>query len=83
MRKAVVVGARLDVIRVINEYATRTKRVDVRFVAVLVEHHEHVGTVASGQDVAGAHAHLKNGRPPRDCGRNRHVGHDVLIAAPG
>ena len=52
-------------------------------VTVLVKRHQHVGTVARRQDVAGAHADLEDGRAARNRGRNRHVRHDVLVAATG
>src|SRR5688500_4111605 len=52
-------------------------------VAVLIKCHEHVGPIAGRENIAGAHAHLKDRRPPRNGGRNRHVGHDVLLASTG
>ena len=81
--KRLVVGVRLDVVGVVKEHAAGPEGADVRFVAVLIEGHEHVGAVAGGEDVAGAHAHLEDRRPARDGGRDRHVGHDVLVAAAG
>jgi hypothetical protein len=69
------------VIRIVEEHAARAQRGKMALVAVLVERDEEVGLVAGGQDVPGAHAHLKDGRTAGDRGRNRHVRHDVLVAA--
>jgi hypothetical protein len=71
------------VVGVVEEDAAGAERTDVGVVAVLVKGDEHVGAVAGRENVAGAHADLEDRRSARDRGRNRHVGHDVLIAATG
>ena len=83
LREAVVLGVGGDVVGVVEEHATGAQRTDMRVVAVLIKRHEHVRAVAGREDVAGAHAHLENRRTARDRGRDRHVGHDVRIAAAG
>ena len=55
----------------------------MRVVAVLIERDEEVGLVAGGEDLAGAHADLENGRAAGDGGGDGHVGHDLLVAATG
>ena len=83
LREAMIVGVGLDVIRVVEEHAAGPQRADVGVVAVLVKRDEHVGAIAGGEDVARAHAHLEDRRPAGDGGRDRHVRHHVLVAAPG
>jgi hypothetical protein len=55
----------------------------VVLVTVLIERDEEVGFVARGENFAGSHANLEDGRSAGDGGGDRHVGHDVLRAAPG
>ena len=78
-----VVEVRLDVIRIVKEDAAVFQEADVVLVAVLVKGDEEIGFVARGKNFAGADADLENRRPAGDGGRDRHVGHDVLLAAAG
>jgi hypothetical protein len=79
--EAVVAFDGLDVVRIVEEHAAGAEGADVGVVAVLIKRDEHVGAVAGGENVAGAHAHLEDRGSAGDGGRDRHVGHDVLIAA--
>lgn len=81
--EAVVVRRGFDVVAVVDEHAAGPERADMGVVAVLIKHDQHVGAVAGGKDIARSHAHLKDRRPARDRGRDRHVGHDVLVTATG
>ena len=70
-------------VAVVEEDAARSKRFDMGVVTMLIERHQHIRPVTGREDVTRAHPHLENGRSARDGGRNRHVGHDVLVAASG
>ena len=83
VNEAFVVEVGLDVIGIVKENAAVFQKADVVLVAVLIKRDEEIGFVAGGEDFAGAHADLENGRAAGDGGGNRHVGHDVLIAAAG
>src|SRR5438552_16138479 len=52
-------------------------------ITVLIKRDQKIGFVAGRQDFAGTDADLKDGRAAGDGGGNRHVSHDVLIAASG
>ena len=79
--EAVVALDGCDVVGIVEEHAAGAEGTDVGVVAVLVECDEHVGAVPGGQNVAGAHADLEDRRSTGDGGGDRHIGHDVLIAA--
>ena len=52
-------------------------------VTVLIKRDEKVGFIASREYFAGTDPDLKDRRAAGDRGRDRHVSHDVLVAAPG
>ena len=83
MRETMIVGREFHVVGVVQQHTTRPQRTNVRFVAVLIKRHQHVGTIAGGKDVAGPHAYLKDRWTARNRGRDRHVRHYVLVAAAG
>ena len=60
---------RLDVVGVVKHDAALFERVDVVFVGMLVKRQQHVGLVAGAQHLARADAHLENGRPAGNGGR--------------
>ncbi len=78
-----VVEIRLDVIRIVKQDAAFLKKIEVVLITVLVKRDEKVGFVAGRKDFARADADLENRRAAGNGGRNRHVGHDVLVAAAG
>ena len=78
-----VVEIRLDVVRIVKQDAAFLQRVDVVLVTVLVKRDEQIRFVAGGEHFAGADADLENRRAAGDRGRNRHVRHDLLLAATG
>jgi hypothetical protein len=55
----------------------------VVLVTVLVKRDQKIGFVTRRQHFSRTDAHLKNGRATGNRGRDRHVGHDVVLAAPG
>src|SRR5216684_9318431 len=52
-------------------------------ITVLIKRDEKIGFVAGRKNFARTDAHLKDRRSAGDGGGNRHVSHDVLIAASG
>ena len=78
-----VVEVWLDVIGIVKQDAAFFQKVDVVLVTVLIKRDEEVGFVARRRTSPDAHADLENRRPAGDGGRDRHVGHDVLVAAAG
>ena len=72
---------RLDVVGIVKHDAALFQRTDVVFVGVLVKRQQHVRLVARTQHLAGADAHLENGRPAGNRRRNGHERHDLLLAA--
>ena len=60
---------RLDVVGIIKHDAALFERADVVFVGMLVKRQQHVGLVARAQHFARADAHLENGRPAGNGGR--------------
>jgi hypothetical protein len=50
---------------------------------MLIERDQKIGFIASRQHFTGTDADLKDRWSTGDCGRDRHVGHDVLVAASG
>ena len=83
VNEAFVVEIRLDVIGIIKQDAAFSQEVDVVLVAVLIKGDEEIGFVAGGEHFARADADLEDRRPARNGGGNRHVSHDVLVAAAG
>ena len=83
VNEAFVVEIGLDVVGIIKENAAFFQEADVVLVAVLIKGDEEIGFVAGGEDFARADADLENRRPAGNRGRDRHVGHDVLVAAAG
>ncbi len=81
--ETLVRGVGIHVVAVINEHAARAQRVDVRVVTVLIKGHQKIRMIAGGKDFACAHAYLENRRTARNGGGDRHVSHDVLVAAAG
>ncbi len=78
-----VVEVRLDVVRIVKQDAAFFQKVDVVLVTVLIKRDEEIGFIARRKHFARAHADLEDRRPARNRGRDRHVSHDVLIAASG
>ena len=78
-----VVEVRLDVVGIVKQDAAFFQKADVVLVTVLIKRDEEIGFVARGEDFARADADLEDRRPAGDGGRDRHVGHDVLVAASG
>ena len=64
-REALVLGVGFDVVGVVDQHTARSEEFEVALVAVLIERYEVIRLVPGGEDVAGAHAHLKNGRDRR------------------
>src|SRR5437588_1283463 len=50
-------------------------------ITVLIKRDQEIGFVTGRQDFAGTDADLKDGRAAGNGGGNRHISHDVLIAA--
>ena len=78
-----VVEVRLDVVGIVKQDAALFQKVDVVLVTVLIKRDEEIGFVAGGENFARADADLENRRTAGDRGGNRHVSHDVLVAAAG
>ena len=78
-----VVEVRLDVVGIVKEDAAFFQKADVVLVTVLIKRDEEIGFIARGKDFARAHADLEDRRPAGDGGGDRHVSHDVLVAASG
>jgi hypothetical protein len=49
----------------------------------LIKRDQEIGFVARGKNFAGAHADLEDRRAARNRGGDRHVSHDIVIAAAG
>ena len=71
----------LHLAAVVEADAALTQRGKMAVVAVLIEGHEHVRLIASGEHFARAEMHLEDGWPAADRGRDRHVGHHFLRRA--
>src|SRR5207248_5633594 len=78
-----VVEVRLNVVRIVKQHAAFFEKVDVVLIAVLIKRDQKIGFVTGREHFARAHADLKNGRSARDGGWNRHISHDVVVAASG
>ena len=78
-----VVQIGLDVVGVVEEDAAVFQKADVVLVTVLIKRDEEVGFIARGEDFARAHADLENRGTAGDGRGDRHVGHDIVIAASG
>ena len=78
-----VIEVRLDVVGIVKEDAAFFQEIDVVLVTVLIKRDEKIGFVTGGKHFAGAHADLENGWTAGNGGGNRHVSHDVLVAAAG
>src|SRR5437764_11218126 len=52
-------------------------------ITVLIKRDQKIGFVAGGKNFTGTDAYLKDRRPSGNRRGDRHVGHDVLIAATG
>ena len=83
VNKAFVVEIRLDVVGIVEQHAPLFQKADVVLVAVLIKRDKKIGFVAGGENFAGAHADLEDRRTAGDGGGNRHVSHDIVIAAAG
>ena len=75
--------ARLHMRCIVQNDTAFLYEIDVVIVAVLIEGHQHIGFVAGCQHLAGAEAHLEDGRAAGNGGGNGHVRHDLLLASPG
>src|SRR5207244_3325356 len=83
VNKTFIVEVRLDVVGIVKEHAAIFQEADVVLVAVLIKRDEEIGFVAGGEDFAGAHADLEDRRAAGNGGGDRHVSHDIVIAAAG
>ncbi len=74
---------RFDVVGIVEDDAAAFQRRDVVGVAMVVEAEEDIRIVARAEHFPGPDAHLEDGWPAGDCGRDRHEGHHLLFAAAG
>src|SRR5437762_3331591 len=78
-----VVEVGLDIVRIVKQHAAFFEKVDVVLITVLIKRDQKIGFVTGREHFARTHADLKNRRSARDGGWNRHISHDVVVAASG
>src|SRR5205814_6471539 len=76
-----VVEVRLDVVRIVKQHAAFLQKIDVVLITMLIERDEKIGFVAGRKHFARAHADLKDRRSTGNRGWDRHVSHDIVVAA--
>src|SRR5207237_9992867 len=81
INKTFVVEVGLDVVRIVKQDAAFFEKVDVVLITVLIKRDEKIVFVTGRQNFARAHPDLEDRRAARDGGRDRHVSHDIVVAA--
>ena len=83
VNEPLVIEIWLNVVRIVEQHAAVAQETDVVLVTVLVKRDQKIGFVACRQHFTGTDAYLENGRTTRNRRGDGHVGHDVVLAAPG
>src|SRR5438105_6252937 len=78
-----VVEVRLNVVRIVKQHAAFFEKVNVVLLTVLIKRDQKIGYVTGREHFTRAHADVKNGRAAGNGGWNRHISHDVVVAASG
>src|SRR6202165_4588451 len=83
IHKTFVVEVGLNVVRIVKQHAAFLEKVDVVLITVLIKRDKKVGFIAGRQHFTCAHANLKDRRSTGNGGLDRHISHDVVVAASG